>query len=1038
MHADSLLRARNPHFQSRMDFEIWMEKQIKVYKQQQSLKAQPPVYTIPVIFHIIHDGDPVGSGANLSQSQVNSQVTVLNEDFRKITGTNGHNNHPDGADVEIEFCSAVVDPSGNTLAEPGINRIDRSTMGWSSPPYSINYTDNTIKPNSQWDPNSYLNIWVCELSSGLLGYAQFPEGSGLPGMPAGTQQASTDGVVCTSNSVGAAPHNSHNWAFNLGRTATHEIGHWLGLIHIWGDQNGCGGTDYCGDTPDCSGPFAASHPSCSAPQQCGSTRQIENYMDYSDDGCMNMFTNDQTTRMRTVLTSSPRRMSLTSSTVCSGGGGGAAPSCNFTASTYTVNQGGTVDFTDQSGNAPTSWSWTFNSGNPGTAGTQNPTNITFNTVGTYDVTLIATNAFGTCSLTQQVNVISSQPCAGFGVTATSSDPSCGQADGSVTASTTGGAAPFTYAWSNGATSQTVNNLAAGVYIVSVTDDNNCVKTFSVTLVSNEPAISDSIVDASCGGGNDGAVLLNVSGGTSPYTYNWSNGSNAANLTNVATGNYDLTLTDAGGCQIVASYTVNNAGGLGSQASSVNTNCSNSCDGSASVSGQGGTSPYSYSWSNGASGTNINGLCPGTYYASVTDAAGCVSIEQVLINSSQNMIMSSSVTDATCNNSNGSATANATGGTAPYSYSWINSNGIQVGLTATATGLDPDVYDVIISDATGCSDTLSVFVGNEGGINANASGDKSICVGDSVTLFASGGGNYSWSNGSTANIISVSPPTTTTYTVTISDGFGCSEIENIQVEVNSPPTVTIKANPDSAACPGMPVLLSASGAQSYVWNVPGSGNGPSITVFPNGFSNYSVVGYNGNCAGQPVSVSIDVALPAPVANASSDKNIVYLSSGATVNFSNLGSVGSSYQWDFDGNGVYDYNGGLGTASYTYNSVGSFDAVLRAQLGSCFSTDTLTIFVQAVASVGGQSLSEQITVYPNPSFGEVSISGNFGTPTGLEIQVFDAIGQNVHTVNYRDATAILQTIDLSPYGTGLYYVRLSTARESETFPVNIITQ
>ncbi|MEL7532742.1 MAG: M43 family zinc metalloprotease, partial [Bacteroidota bacterium] len=260
MEADQELREKFPEMGTLDEFEEWLAPLVRAYQSQDN--STRAVSTIPVVFHVIHNGQSVGSGDNISAALINAQLTQLNNDFRKIVGTSGNNSDPRGADSELEFCMATVDPNGNSMAEAGINRINRSSQGWSAPPYGVclsnggidrSYIDNTIKPQSQWDPNDYLNIWLMDLNCGLLGYAQFPSNSGLGGLSSNGGAASTDGVVVLTNSVGSTTSpNPSGGSFNAGRTLTHELGHFFGLRHIWGDSN-CG-NDFCNDTPTQQGP----------------------------------------------------------------------------------------------------------------------------------------------------------------------------------------------------------------------------------------------------------------------------------------------------------------------------------------------------------------------------------------------------------------------------------------------------------------------------------------------------------------------------------------------------------------------------------------------------------------------------------------------------------------------------------------------------------------------------------------------------------------------------------------------------------------
>ncbi|PHN03275.1 M43 family zinc metalloprotease [Flavilitoribacter nigricans] len=361
MEADAELRARYPQLGTLDEFEEWLAPRVRTFQKEGNGRA---VSTIPIIFHIIHDGDAVGSGDNISALYVNAQIQQLNDDFRRILGTSGYNTHPAGADSEIEFCAAAVDPNGNPLSEPGINRINRNSKGWSAPPYGTciggdfgdAYIENTIKPESQWDPNDYLNVWVMDINCSILGYAQFPSSSGLSGLGSNGGAAATDGVVLLTSSLGSTGTPQGSGVYNKGRTGTHEIGHFFGLRHIWGDQT-CG-TDYCNDTPEATGPASG----CPNSTTCdGVQDMVENYMDYSYDDCMNIFTGDQKARMQTVLQNSPRRGILANSTACTSTGGGGL-SCASTVSSFPYNEGFESGFGGWSQSSADDFDWSRNSG----------------------------------------------------------------------------------------------------------------------------------------------------------------------------------------------------------------------------------------------------------------------------------------------------------------------------------------------------------------------------------------------------------------------------------------------------------------------------------------------------------------------------------------------------------------------------------------------------------------------------------------------------------------------------------------------------
>ncbi|UHG90471.1 M43 family zinc metalloprotease [Spirosoma oryzicola] len=410
MFMDSSLRAKYPQLGTLNDFERQLQlKMIDIKKRMASSRQTTTVITIPIIVHVVHNGEAVGVGRNISAAQVQSQLITLNEDYRRKPGTRGFNENPVGADIEIEFCLATIDRQGNTMAEPGIDRYNGNRANW-----TINDIDGVLKPSTYWDPDKYYNVWVVDINDPtvngqLLGYAQFPSQSNLPGIPA-NGPASTDGVAIYYRAFGNAEKGTFpvlQAPYNLGRTLTHETGHWLGLRHIWGDAN-CG-DDFCVDTP----PQASASSGCPVGRiSCGSTNMVQNYMDYSNDACTNIFTQNQKARIRAVMEISPRRNTLLSSNVC-GTLVASRPVSNFQANTRRVLLGGQVRFTDISSGFPTKWEWTFEGGTPSTSTEQNPV-VTYNQPGKFTVTLVTSNALGQSDplvRTQYIEVLNQGLCA---------------------------------------------------------------------------------------------------------------------------------------------------------------------------------------------------------------------------------------------------------------------------------------------------------------------------------------------------------------------------------------------------------------------------------------------------------------------------------------------------------------------------------------------------------------------------------------------------------------------------------------------------
>jgi zinc-dependent metalloproteinase lipoprotein len=400
--------------------ETVFQKQIDAYKAMHAKGTMPASYTIPVIVHVIHKGTAIGTGANIAAAQVKAQIDLLNDCM--AGNMPGNSNLPkafadvDANDIPIRFCLATKDPNGNTLADPGVNRISISSKNWQDPSTIssnslVDYYDKTIKPNSIWDPKKYFNIWLGDFfdatKGGLLGWATFPAGTGLQGLDQLLESASTSGVVMGTRVFGCKSKYANGYysgsEYTYGVTTAHEVGHYLGLRHIGGDQS-CG-NDFCSDTPPQKGgnqngangqnwgcpshPFQAN--GCSGNPN---GEMFQNYMDYTTDACRSLFSADQETRMMTAMQNGTYRKALGTHGLCSQG-----PSAVFNADKTSICAGATVAFTDKSGGTPNSWKWTFNGGTPASSTQQNPT-VTYAAAGTYDVKLVVINSLGADSIVQ--------------------------------------------------------------------------------------------------------------------------------------------------------------------------------------------------------------------------------------------------------------------------------------------------------------------------------------------------------------------------------------------------------------------------------------------------------------------------------------------------------------------------------------------------------------------------------------------------------------------------------------------------------------
>ncbi len=307
---EEFLQEKNPKRMTSTQFESWLAPLIQKKSVMRTSQTNV-IITIPVVVHVVYNGQAVGVAPNISDLQVESQITVLNQDYRRMVGTPGFNSNSVGSDTEIQFVLAKQDPNGNPTN--GIDRVSYCMDSWTN-----SDIETTLKPATIWDPNQYLNLWSVQFSDNkLLGYAQFPDGSGLSGLSSSSGVTNTDGVVVRYNSFGSGTGTNFllNAPYNKGRTTTHEVGHWLGLIHIWGEGSSCNtNTDFCTDTPVAKDPNYGCPTGIDSCTLKSGNDMIENYMDYTDDTCMSIFTQDQKTRMNAVMTNSPRRVSLKTST----------------------------------------------------------------------------------------------------------------------------------------------------------------------------------------------------------------------------------------------------------------------------------------------------------------------------------------------------------------------------------------------------------------------------------------------------------------------------------------------------------------------------------------------------------------------------------------------------------------------------------------------------------------------------------------------------------------------------------------------------
>jgi len=819
------LARKNPDRGSASDFEKWMAKRLKEKHNRKANGKKSTgfnsnqVITLPIIFHIIHNGETTGATPNIDAQYINAQLQQLNQDFANLSGSTQNV----AADTKVQFCLAQIDPSGNCLAEAGINRINRNNLSFTAPPYDQAYFESQIKPATQWNPNQYYNVWTAELVTGLFGFAQLPEAASLAGVQSGNGSAATDGTVVQYQKIGSKTLPFSSGApYNMGRTLTHETGHWLGLIHIWGDGP-CGIDDFCQDTPRQSFSSAGCPSGVdSCPSDPGND-MYENYMDYSNDICMNTFTADQANRISVVMDAqegSPRRAILANSNMC-----GCAPIADFTPAETTIelcspNQDINFINTSERVYLGTSYNWTFSGAgvSPNSSTLASPT-ISTSFSGQLSATLTVSNVNGTSSTGPRsftVTTASSTP-GQTGLTA----PLHNQIDVSLSPviewNTVSGASSYYVEYS------TSSNFSAAVFAHYSTTDTLRLH----SLVENTQYYWR-------------VFSLNACNTSNPFLGTPSATRSFKTLTldcqQYSAQNMPMTISSSGKPTVQSTLTVPVGSGpiVDINIIPLNINHSYISDLTVSLTSPAGDASILLTDickseddlflnfdQDGQAYTDIP--CPATdglayraltsfdefigtdptgdWVLTISDAfsgdGGAlvgwtleICTEPVAV-CDGSLTVSATASDLSCYDVNdGSVTATVSGGSGPYSYYWETASGTPLSTSSSVTSLSPATYLLTVTDANQCTNTTSAIVQNPAPISINLTkiSDVNCAGGTDGALSAalsggSGGLTYQWSSGQSS--LSPSGLPAGVYSITATDANTC--ISSAAITISEPPS-----------------------------------------------------------------------------------------------------------------------------------------------------------------------------------------------------------------------------------------------------------
>ncbi|PCH91771.1 MAG: hypothetical protein COB85_08775, partial [Bacteroidetes bacterium] len=644
---------------------------------------------------------------------------------------------------------------------------------------------------------------------------------------------------------------------------------------------------------------------------------------------------------------------------------------------------GAIDLTITGGTPPYTYLWS-----PNGETTEDLSNLG---VGTYTATVTDTNG---CTISISYTV--TEPPLLTIITA-QNEANCGQADGDATAFPSGGTGIYTYSWNTSPiqTNATATGLLSANYVVTVTDSAGCVNTATVTISDVPGGIAAAVVnsDVSCNGVCDGQAAASVVGGTSSFTYSWDDSGTQATAmaTGLCTGTYQVIVTDAVGCMDSASVVITEPVLLTAAVVGMDVTCNGSCDGSATVTPAGGTSPYTYLWNTSPSQSNITatGLCANSYDVTVTDAKGCDTIVSVVVNEPLAIVVSTTYISSNCGQADGEATASAVNGILPYTYLWSDL-GSQT--NANATGLLAGSYSVTVTDSSGCFGMGNVAVSDSTGptsamtdsidvtCNGDSDGELTVTVTDGQPPYT-----YLWNDIGAQTTFTATGLPVGTYTVLITDAVGCTTSSSATVNGPAALVASISASSNAScydACDGTATAAATGGTTAYtfLWS-----DGQNVSI-ATGLcdSSYFVVVSDANGCSDTAYVVITEPLPLTVA---------------------LSSTAASCSDTCDATATIVAGGGTTPYTYSWNDPGTQTTAIAT--GLCDGT-----YVGQVTDASGcVSNSTQIVAEPLPlatTINAVGVDCNGDCDGTADLTVSNGVGPYTYIWSNGATTALITNL------------------------------